>query len=189
MVYRIALALALAAVPAVAAERSWRDFPAVENTSYVEPSGDRSIQLSTIVPATPRQAFAAFTTDAGMQAWAVKMAKIDLRIGGTIESSYTEGAKPGDPENVRNQILGYVPDRLLVIRNVQAPKALQGREAFARTVTMVSFEPAAGGTRVTVTNAGYGKDAESEAAYGHFEWGNAYTLDALRKHFAKGAAR
>ena len=189
MVYRIALALALAAVPAVAAERSWRDFPAVENTSYVEPSGDRSIQLSTIVPATPRQAFAAFTTDAGMQAWAVKMAKIDLRVGGTIESSYTDGAKPGDPENVRNQILGYVPDRLLVIRNVQAPKALQGREAFARTVTMVSFEPVAGGPRVTVTNAGYGKDAESEAAYGHFEWGNAYTLDALRKHFAKGAPR
>ena len=185
----LAVLASSAALPAMAAERSWRDFPAVENTSYVEPSGDRSIQLSTIVPATPRQAFAAFTTDAGMQAWAVKMAKIDLRVGGTIESSYTEGAKPGDPENVRNQILGYVPDRLLVIRNVQAPKALQGREAFARTVTMVSFEPVAGGTRVTVTNAGYGKDAESEAAYGHFEWGNAYTLDALRKHFAKAAQR
>ena len=91
-------AAAAAAAPAAAAERSWRDFPAVENTSYVEPSGDRSIQLSTIVPATPRQAFAAFTTDAGMQAWAVKMAKIDLRVGGMIESSYAEGAKPGEKQ-------------------------------------------------------------------------------------------
>ena len=40
-------------------------------------------------------------------------------------------------------------------------------------------------TRVIATNAGYGTDAESQAAYRHFEWGNAYTLDALKKHFEK----
>jgi uncharacterized protein YndB with AHSA1/START domain len=182
------VALALAG-PAQAAEPSWRDYPSVENSSYVEPSGDRSIQLSTIVSATPHQAFQAFTTDAGFSAWAVKMAKIDLRVGGMIEASYDGAAKVGDPDNIKNQILAYVPDRLLVIRNVQAPRSLPGREAFARTVTMVSFEPAAGGTRVTVTNAGYGSDPDSARVYKHFEWGNAYTLDALRQYFLKPERR
>ena len=38
-------ALALAAFPAAAAERqpSWRDFPGVENSSFVEPSGDHPV--------------------------------------------------------------------------------------------------------------------------------------------------
>jgi uncharacterized protein YndB with AHSA1/START domain len=177
--------LALAAAPAAAAPPSWRDYPGVENTSFVEPNGDRSLQLSATVPATPHEAFLAFTTDDGFRSWAVGMAKIDLRVGGMIEASYDAKARVGDPDNIKNQILAYVPDRLLVIRNVQAPRSLPGREAFARTVTMVEFAPVAGGTRVTLTNAGYGSDADSAAVYRHFEWGNAYTLDALRKHFSK----
>ena len=114
------------------------------------------------------------------------MAEIDLRVGGMIEANYDAGAKPGDPENIRNRILAYVPDRLLVIRNEQAPRVLPGREAFARTVTMIEFQAIGPKrTRVIATNAGYGTDPESQAAYRHFEWGNAYTLDALRKHFEK----
>lgn len=184
-------AIALAAAPAAAADRqpSWRDYPGVENTSFVEPSGQRAIQLSAIVPASPHAVFAAFTTSEGFRGWAVKMAEIDLRVGGMIEASYDGDARPGDPDNIRNQILAYLPDRLLVIRNVNAPRSLPGRDAFARTVTMVEFAPAGSGTKVTVTNAGYGTDPDSAAAYGHFEWGNAYSLDALRKYFAKVASR
>jgi uncharacterized protein YndB with AHSA1/START domain len=183
------IAFALAAAPAAAAQPSWRDYPGVENTSFVEPSGDRSLQLSAMIPARPHDVFAAFTTTDGFRSWAVGMARIELRVGGMIEASYDAKAKVGDPDNIKNQILAYVPDRLLVIRNVQAPRSLPGREAFARTVTMVEFAPAAGGTRVTLTNAGYGNDPDSATVYKHFEWGNAYTLDALRRHFAKMARR
>ena len=183
-------ALALAAAPAQAADRqpSAADYPEVAETSFVEPSGDRAIQLSTLVAASPGDVFEAFTTGEGFRSWAVGMARIDLRIGGEIEASYDAKAKPGDPDNIRNRILAYVPDRLLVIRNVQAPRSLPGREAFGKTVTIIELTPAgASGTRVTLTNAGYGSDADSQAAYRHFEWGDAYTLDALRKHFAKSA--
>ncbi|MDB5670576.1 MAG: hypothetical protein JWO25_1535 [Alphaproteobacteria bacterium] len=183
-------ALALAAAPAQAADRqpSAADYPEVAETSFVEPSGDKAIQLSTLVPASPGDVFAAFTTGEGFRSWAVGMARIDLRIGGEIEASYDAKAKPGDPDNIRNRILAYVPDRLLVIRNVQAPRSLPGREAFGRTVTIIELAPTgASGTRVTLTNAGYGSDPDSQAAYRHFEWGDAYTLDALRKHFAKSA--
>lgn len=185
MKHKALFAGALAVTTTAAAAPSWRDYPGVANTSFVEPSGDRAIQLSAIVDATPRQAFDAFATEAGFASWAVKLARIDLRVGGIIESSYNPQAKIGDPENIRNRIEAYLPGHLLVLRNVNAPKALPGREAFARTVTIVEFAGIAPGrTRVTVTNAGYGQSAEDAAAYAHFEWGDAYTLDALRRHFA-----
>jgi hypothetical protein len=73
-----------------------------------------------------------------------------------------------------------------VIHNVQAPANLPGREAFARTVTVIEFVAVdANQTRVTITNSGYGAGPDFDAAYRHFEWGNAYTLDALRRHFSR----
>jgi uncharacterized protein YndB with AHSA1/START domain len=188
------LPLALALVtPAIAADKkspSWRDYPGVANTSFVEPGGDRVLELSAIVPASAHDAFVAFTTSKGFASWATAVAWVDLRVGGEIEASYEPKAKRGDPDNIRNRIDAYIPDRLLVIHNVQAPRILPGREAFAQTATVVSFEPLGPrSTRVTVTNVGYRPGADFDAVYKHFEWGNAYTLDALAKHFAPAATR
>ncbi|MDB5364620.1 MAG: hypothetical protein JWM77_547 [Rhodospirillales bacterium] len=170
-----------------AAEPSWRDFPGVSNTSYVEPSGDRAIQLSITVKATPQAVFDAFATETGFESWAVPMAKIDLRVGGMIEASYNADAKLGDPDNIKNRIAAYVPGRLLVIHNVQAPRDLPGRDEFAKTVTIIELAPdGAGATRVTLTNAGYGHNPGADAAYAKFEWGDAYTLHGLQQRFENG---
>lgn len=187
---RLALSIMVAAsgVQGQAADKapSWRDFPGIDNTSFVEPSGDRAIQLSAMIPAAPHEVFNAFATSDGFKSWAAPIAKIDLRVGGEIEASYNPAAQLGNPENIRNRIVAYVPDRLLVLQNVQAPSSLPGRLAFGRTVTIVEFLPAENGTtRVQVTNAGYGKGADFDAAYRHFEWGDAYTLAELRKRFEK----
>ena len=170
-----------------AAEPSWRDFKDVANTSYREASGERSIQLSIDVPATPHDAFTAFTTSDGFSSWAVPIAKVEFRIGGYIEASYDPNAKIGDPGNIKNAIVAYVPDRILVIHNVQAPAEFADQELFQRTVTIIEFtalEP--GRTRVTITNAGYGAGERFDTLYRHFEWGNAYTLQALKTRFDKG---
>jgi uncharacterized protein YndB with AHSA1/START domain len=170
-----------------AAEPSWRDFKDVANTSYTEPSGERSIQLSIDVPATPHDAFTAFTTSDGFSSWAVPVAKVEFRIGGYIEASYDASAKIGDPGNIKNAIVAYVPDRVLVIHNIQAPADFADHELFQRTVTIIEFtaiDPRR--TRVTITNAGYGSGERFDTLYRHFEWGNAYTLHALKKRFEKG---
>ncbi len=180
-------ALIYVLVPVHAAEPSWRDFKDVANTSFVEPSGERSIQLSTDVPASPHDAFSAFTTSDGFSSWAVPIAKIDFRIGGYIEASYDSQAKIGDPGNIKNAIVAYVPDRVLVIRNIQAPAEFADSELFQRTVTIIEFiaiEPRR--TRVTITNAGYGTGERFNTLYRHFEWGDAYTLQALKTRFEKG---
>jgi hypothetical protein len=173
--------------PLLAAEPTWREFKDVSNTSFTEPSGDRSIQLSIDVSASTHAAFAAFATTEGFASWAVPIAKVELRIGGYIEASYDPNAKIGDPNNIKNQIVAYVPDRVLVIHNLQAPAGFADPELFQRTVTVIEFfalDPQH--TRVTLTNAGYGTGDRFDTLYRHFEWGDAYTLQELKNRFEKG---
>jgi uncharacterized protein YndB with AHSA1/START domain len=176
-----------AAMAADAQARSWREFPGVANTSFVEPGGDRAIQLSIEVPAPVRDVYAAYATTEGFSSWAVPVTQVELRIGGVMESSYDATAKIGDRNNIRNQILAYVPERLLVIRNIQAPPALPDAELFQRTVTIIEFAATdATHTRVTMTNAGYGTGPGFDRLYRNFEWGDAYSLAELRKRFERG---
>jgi len=173
--------------PLPAADRTWREFKDVSNTSFTEPSGDRSLQLSIDVPAASHDAYTAFTTTEGFASWAVPVAKVDFRIGGYIEASYDPSAKPGDPGNIKNQIVAYVPDRLLVLHNIQAPPGFADPELFQRTVTLLEFVALdSRHTRVTITNAGYGSGDRFDTLYRHFEWGNAYTLQELKTRFVKG---
>lgn len=166
---------------------SWRDFPGVTNSSFVEPGGDRALQLSIEVPAPPGEVFRAFATTDGFRSWAAPVARVDFRVGGSIEASYDPSVKLGSADTIRNQIVAYVPDRLLVIRNVQAPRNFVHPELFQRTVTVIELAPAAAGrTRVTLTNAGYGAGPDFDGLYRHFEWGDAYTLAGLRRRFERG---
>jgi uncharacterized protein YndB with AHSA1/START domain len=186
---RFCAAIALSAfVPGAAfAAHSWRDFKDVANSSFVEPDGDRSLQLSIDVPAPSKAVFDAFTTSEGFSSWAVPLAKIDLRVGGMIEASYDSNGKLGDLNNIKNEIIAYVPDRLLVIHNVQAPAGFVDSKLFQKTVTIIEFAAIdANNTHVTLTNAGYGKDAGFDDVYSHFEWGDAYTLHELRARFVNG---
>lgn len=168
--------------------RSWKDFPGVSNTSYVDAAGQKALQLSMDIPAPPHAVFDAFATSDGFKSWAVAVARIDLRTGGEIEASYDPKAQIGDRNNIKNQIVTFIPDQLLVIRNVQAPEGFAGKGEFQKTVTVIEFQPIDGGkTRVRLTNTGYGDSPEAKTVFGHFEWGNAYTLAELKKRFETGA--
>ena len=187
----IAAAALLAFAGTVQAQqtRSWKDFPGVSNTSYVDAAGQKALQLSMDIPAAPCAVFDAFATADGFKSWAVAVARIDLRTGGEIESSYNPKAQIGDPNNIKNQIVTFIPDHLLVIRNIQAPEGFAGKGEFQKTVTVIEFTPIDGGarTRVRLTNTGYGDSPEAKTVFGHFEWGNAYTLAELKKRFETGA--
>ena len=180
-------ALALLSANAALAAHSWHDFKDVTNTSFVEPDGDRSLQLFIDVPAPPHDVFAAFTTSEGFSSWAAPVAKIDFRVGGMIEASYDPHARIGDPDNIRNAIVAYIPDRLLIIRNLHAPAGFVNASLFQKTVTIIELTPVnAKAPRVTLTNAGYGPGAGFDDVFSHFEWGNAYTLHELRARFING---
>lgn len=177
------LALAPARLPAAAALP-----PGVTESSYVLAGGERVLELSADVPAGVAEVWDAWATSEGFRSWAVPFAHVDFRAGGVIESSYDPGAKAGDRNNIRNEVLAAVPQRVFVIRNVQAPEKTPFDAAtFQKTLTAVTLTPLGEKqTRVTVTNSGYQEGAPWDGVYQFFRAGNAWSLQQLRQRFEKG---
>ena len=178
-----AAALALAS-PAVAQTPA-----AVTDTSFTEPDGDRVLQLSTIVPAPVGEVWKAITTAEGWKRLGPQSTAVDFRVGGMIETNYRPNMPMGERANIRNEIVAYVPERVLVIRNVQAPPGFAHAEEFSKTVTVMELEPVGKKeTRLTLSGVGFRPGAAYDDLYGKFKGGNAYSLDLLRKSFAAPAA-
>jgi uncharacterized protein YndB with AHSA1/START domain len=176
------LIAALLASPALAAPMQGdvhnAPLPAsVVDTSFVAPDGSRTLQQSIAIKASPAILWKAFADAAEFSKWSAPVAAIDLRTGGSIEASYDPKKPIGDPDNIRHRILTYLPERLLVFQNIQAPSGLKGRKALARVVSVLEFTPLKPGlTRVTLSQTGWGDDAAANGLYGFFQTGNAQVL-------------
>lgn len=182
MLLAAAAAAALLAGPALA--KPMPEFAAVDEASFAEPSGDQVLALSTTIDAPPHAVWQALSTADGWKSFAVKMAQVDFRQGGVIETSYDAKAQPGQPGNIRNQILAIVPRRLLVIRNVQAPPGFAHPEEFGRTITAIELVPdGPARTQVRLWAAGYKPAPAYRDLFAMFRMGDAWTLDELRKRF------
>lgn len=164
-----------------------KDFPEVENSSFAEATGDRVLQLSIVVPAPRAEVWAAFTTSEGYRTWATPLAWVDLKVGGIIETNYNPTAKLGSPDNIRNQITAYLPDRLLALRNVQAPAGFPGAAELGQTAVVIELaSPTPDTTRITLSGVGYGPGPVFDNLYRQFEWANAYSLSELKARFVSG---
>jgi uncharacterized protein YndB with AHSA1/START domain len=174
------VAAALLAVQPAAAQSAG---PLVD-TSSVEPNGHRIIQLSIEIPAPPSEVWSALTTAEGWRRLGVGFAQVDFRTGGVIETAYSPDTTAGAPGNIRNQIVAYVPGRMLAIRNVQAPPGFPHAAEFAQTATVMELDPVGEDrTRVTLTATGFAPGAAYDTLYGFFLRGNGQTLETLRDSF------
>lgn len=183
----LAGAAALALLAGAASAQTARDYPEVADTSFTEASGNHVLQLALVVPAPRKDVWARFATAEGYKAWATPMAKIDFGINGLIEASYDSKAKLGDPDNIRNRIIAYAPERMMVLKNENAPASLPGRDKFNEIVTIIELADAGPGqTRVSITGVGYRPGEPYDTLLKHFAWGNAYSLMKLKESFVKG---
>jgi uncharacterized protein YndB with AHSA1/START domain len=175
-------ALVIANAAAAATEADVRD------TSYTAAGGERVLELSVDVPAPVRDVWNAFATSEGFASWAAPVASVDLRDGGMIESSYDRSAKIGAPGNIRNAIVLVVPERLLVMRNVQAPpKVPFDVPTFQKLYTFIGFTPLGpGATRVTLQNPGYRDGPLYDGVYAAFKGGNTWSFMKLKERFETG---
>lgn len=149
----------------------------VADTSFVAPDGSRTLQQSITIRAPVAILWKAFVEPQEFRKWSAPVAAIDLRTGGSIEASYDPKKPIGDPDNIRHRILTYLPERLLVFQNIQAPSGLKGRGALAAVVSVLEFTPLEPGvTRVTLSQTGWGHDAAATGLYGFFQKGNAQVL-------------
>ena len=120
--------------------------------------------------------------------WAVPVAHITLANDGMMETSYRLDAKIGDLQNIRNQIVAYVPERLLVLRNVFVPKGAPFDLAFTSKIrTVFEFQDLGDGTtRVVESGVGYGEGKGYDDMYGHFQGGNREDVMSLIAMFRSG---
>jgi hypothetical protein len=182
----LAGAAALALLAGGAWAQSVKDYPEVADGSFTEANGNHVLKLSLVIPADRKAVWARFTTTEGYKAWATPMAKVDFGLNGLIEASYDSHAKLGDTDNIRNRIIAYIPERMLVQKNENAPASLPGREKFGEIVTVIELEDAPGGTKVTISGVGYKPGEPYDTLLKHFTWGNAYSLMVLKTSFVKG---
>lgn len=181
----IVLAAALAAFVMLAGGAAVAQSAApLEDTSGVEPNGHRVIQLSVRIPASSSEVWSVLTTSDGWRRLGVSFADVDFRTGGIIETGYASESRSGAPGNIRNQIVAYVPERMLAIRNVQAPPGFPHAAEYATTATVLELDPVGSDeTLVTLTATGFARGPAYDTLYAFFLRGNALTLETLRDSF------
>jgi len=172
----------LATAPALAAA------PVVTDTSFRAPDGSRVQQLELVVDAPVAKVWDAFTTDAGFTSWAAPVAHVNLRNDGIIEATYSLSGKLGDPDNIRNQIVAFVPYRMIAFHNVHVPKGAPFKpDVISQIRTVVALEDLGNGrTRIVESGVGYGEGRDFDEMYDHFRSGNAEEFTALATYLTKG---
>ena len=179
-----AIALTLWAAPVTA--RPDPPAPAFEQIKATAGDGTRFYEDSLVIEAPAAKLWSAFTDITVYRQWAVPVSAIDFRLGGAIEASYDPKGHIGDPQNIRNAFIAYIPGRLLVFQNVQAPDQLPGKADYARTVKTVEFETlGANRTRVTVSGIGFADGKGFDQLYAFFSQGDGQMLVSLKKAMEK----
>ena len=180
-------AVLLATGPALAAPAP---NPDVTDTSFVTTDGARDLQQSVVIEAPVAMLWKSFTDPAEFRRWNSPVSAIDMRVGGSLEASYNPKAVIGDPNNIKHRVITFLPERLIVFQNIQAPRQLPGAQAFQRTVIVVEFEPLGPTrTKVTLSCTGWGKDADSDRLYRFFQADNAEELERWKHVYEAPTAR
>jgi uncharacterized protein YndB with AHSA1/START domain len=181
LIQRLAIATALAAWAAAAQAADTGDVATVQSTAA---DGTRFYEDSIVINAPARTLWQAFTDTKTYQRWGAAVSAVDFRLGGAIEASYDPKGHLGDPDNIKNAFIAYLPERLLVFQNVQAPAALPGREAYARTVKVVEFDALGSNlTRVTISGVGFGPGQDFDQLLAFFSKGDGEVLKILKAKF------
>jgi uncharacterized protein YndB with AHSA1/START domain len=58
----------------------------------------------------------AYTTKNGWESWAVPLAQVDLKVGGTIKTNYNKDGTIGDSTTITTHIINYVPKQLITLQ-------------------------------------------------------------------------
>lgn len=159
----------------------------VDNTSYTLPFGERVLRHEGIVLASVAEVWKLFTTTDGLRSFAAPVVHLDFRIGGKWEASYKTDARIGDPENIVNEILSYLPFEMLSIHIVSTPPAFPSPMVAKQVWTVMQFEER--GTSqmsLKVSMLGWQSGPEWDQVYAFFERGNASTISSLQRRVIDG---
>jgi len=157
----------------------------VSNTSYVTQYGDKVLQLSIIVPATVKEVWKLFTTDEGLKKWIAPVAKIDMKIGGSIRTNYDSNKTVDDSSSIKLDIINYIQYEMLTLKvnlnnsfPAEAKKEDKNLQEILQFVKVGEHE-----TKIISTMVGWGQGSNWDKAYSFFEKGNVWTYKEILKLF------
>ena len=157
----------------------------VRNMSQTLSSGERVLRHEVEVDAPVAAVWRAFSTNDGLRGFAAPFVAIDLRPGGHWESSYNPAGHIGDPANILNQIIAYVPERMLAMRIARTPPGFPNPEVAKQVWTVIEMTDLGNGrTRATGSMYGWQQGAEWDTVYRFFERGNATVFDKLKRYLS-----
>lgn len=134
------------------------------------------IEKEIFIRATPERVFRALTEKAELEAWFVKEATVDLRVGGAIRLVW-------DPESVDGTFLEVDPPRRVVFTWDERP-AVDGITTSAFTLT-----PDGDGTRLHLLHSGFGAGEAWDRLYDGVNSGWDTELGHLRAWLDEGTPK
>lgn len=135
----------------------------------MQQTSGRTIEKELFIRATPERVFRALTEKAELEAWFVKEATIDLRVGGAMRLFW-------GPETVEGTFLDVDPPRRLVFTWDERP-AIAGVTTSAFTLTAEGE-----GTRLHLVHSGFGSGAAWDRLFGNINGGWDEELQKLRAY-------
>ena len=161
---------------------------AVDDRSFVTSGGEPVQRLETVLDAPVAEVWALLTTSEGLRSWMAPVVEVELRNGGRWEASYDVSKRIGDPGNIVNEVVAYVPEKLLVLRVESAPPGYPlDLDLVRSTRAIFELEPLERDrTRLSVTGVGYGGGTEWDTIYRVGLSGNRASLLQLHERIMSG---
>ncbi|MCH9680309.1 MAG: SRPBCC domain-containing protein [Deltaproteobacteria bacterium] len=157
--------------------------------SEVQPHGDQLVLMIALEVDAPLAAvWDAHTTNDGWEAWAVPKARVDMRVGGTIQTHYGPGASIGDAGTNTLHIINYADRQLLTLQADPSPAWPESFRADAgRMYNVIVFESlSAERTRVISYGLGYRDTPEHRQLLEFFDQSNVELYGKLRAYLEQG---
>jgi len=148
-------------------------------------SGDRFINGKRIenevtVAAPIDKVWQAWTTTEGVKTFFSENAKVDLRVGGPYEIYFRKDAPEGSRGSEGCEVLSFLPKEMLSFSWNAPPENPEIRKQ--RTVVVVQLtDLGSHGTKVKLTQNGFGEGSEWDTVRGHFEKAWPMVLKSLKE--------
>jgi uncharacterized protein YndB with AHSA1/START domain len=156
----------------------------VVRTSIVSMApSERAVRVEARWSQSPEITWKYFATEEGLRCWAAPVIRLDLRIGGSLQSNYSKTAAIGDPGTISLGIINYVENEIMTYKvklNDQFSAQLRSQDENLQEIVELQRLPN-GGTRLVSTMVGWGKGAEWDKAAAFFAKGNEWSYKQLAK--------
>jgi uncharacterized protein YndB with AHSA1/START domain len=155
----------------------------VKTTTSHSLTGGTVVRVEGTVAQSPQEVWKFFSTEKGLRCWAAPVVRLDLRIGGKLETNYDAKSSIGGPGTITLGIVNFVEAEFLTFKvklNDSFSEVLQAEDDHLQEVVRFEKLPS-GGTRIISTMIGWGTDPEWSKVVDFFAKGNETSYKDLAK--------